>query len=147
MRTYQYTTSPYTMTKELSAHLYNNYLAFSSTVTTNEISSIFMIFGFGNGTDFTIDISIYLMDTGEYNSDHNLVDKLLENLSIDNNIFGYIPVEKLILVSYPEELFANPIFYMVTIYFFNNLYIKSFIDWLLYFPLPSCIFTPAWRHW
>ena len=104
MRTYQYTTSPYTMTKELSAHLYNNYLAFSSTVTTNEISSIFMIFGFGNGTDFTIDISIYLMDTGEYNSDNNLVDKLLENLSIDNNIFGYIPVEKLILVSYPEEL-------------------------------------------
>ena len=34
--------------------------------------------------------------------------------------------------SYPEELFANPIFYMVTIYFFNNLYIKSFIDFCLW---------------
>jgi hypothetical protein len=36
------------------------------------------------------------------------------------------------IISYPEELFSNPIFYMITIYHFNNLYIKSFIDFSLW---------------
>ena len=56
-----------------------------------------MLFGFGNGTDFTIDISPHLMDTGEYLDGNDLVTRLLKNLTIDNNIFGYIPIEKIIL--------------------------------------------------
>ena len=92
------------MAKELSAHVYNNYLAFSTTVYHPAIYSIFMIFGFGNGTDFTVDISPHLMDTGEYIPGNHLVTRLLQNLTINNNIFGYIPVDKIILVSYPEEL-------------------------------------------
>ena len=36
------------------------------------------------------------------------------------------------IISYPEELFSNPIFYMITIYHFNNLYLKSFIDFSLW---------------
>ena len=104
MRTYEYDISSYKINKELAAHVYNGYLGFSSTVNNNGIFSIFMLFGFGNGTDFTIDISPHLMDTGEYVDGNDLVTRLLNNLTIDNNIFGYIPIEQIILVSYPEEL-------------------------------------------
>ena len=104
-RTYEYDISSYNLEKELSAHLYNGYLAFSSTVNNNgNMFSIFMIFGFGNGTDFIIDISPHLMDTGNYTEGNDLVTRLLKNLTIDNNIFGYIPIEQIILVSYPPEL-------------------------------------------
>ena len=103
--TYEYNISPYKIEKELSAHLYNGYLAFSSTVNNNNnIFSIFMIFGFGNGSDFIIDISPHLMDTGNYTEGNDLVTRLLKNMTIDNNIFGYIPIEQIILVSYPPEL-------------------------------------------
>ena len=104
-RTYEYDISSYNLDKELSAHLYNGYLAFSSTVNNDgNIFSIFMIFGFGNGTDFIIDISPHLMDTGNYTVGNDLVTRLLKNLTIDNNIFGYIPIEQILLVSYPPEL-------------------------------------------
>lgn len=104
MRTYEYDISSYVMSKELAAHVYNGYLGFSSTVGTGDKSSIFMIFGFGNGTDFIIDISPHLMDTGDYTQGNDLVTMLLNHLTIDNNIFGYVPIEQIILVSYPEEL-------------------------------------------
>ena len=105
--TYEYNISPYKIEKELSAHLYNGYLVFSSTVNNNNnnnIFSIFMIFGFGNGSDFIIDLSPHLMDTGNYTEGNDLVTRLLKNMTIDNNIFGYIPIEQIILVSYPPEL-------------------------------------------
>lgn len=60
MRKYEFIISPYYYYKEFSAHVYNGYLSFSSTVkqgTSNNCLSIFMIFGFGNGTDFIMDIS------------------------------------------------------------------------------------------
>jgi hypothetical protein len=104
MRSYEYDISPHKMDKEFAGHVYNGYLAFSSTVKNPSIFSIFMIFGYANGTDNTIDISPYLMDTGEYNNVNNLVTALLKNMTIDNNIFGYIPINKIILVSYPEEI-------------------------------------------
>ena len=44
------------------------------------------------------------MDTGNYTEGNDLVTRLLKNLTIDNNIFGYIPIEQIILVSYPPEL-------------------------------------------
>ena len=104
MRTYEYNISPYKMTKEFSAHVFNGYLAFSSTVYDSKFFSIFMIFGFANGTDFIINISPYLMDNGQYNEENNLVKRLLQSLKIDNNIFGYILVEQIKLVSYPIEI-------------------------------------------
>ena len=108
MRSYEYDISPHKMDKELAGHVYNGYFAFSSTIKNPNIFSIFMIFGYANGTDNTIDISPYLMDTGEYKDTNNLVKDLLKNMTIDNNIFGYIPINKIILVSYPEEI----IFYL-----------------------------------
>ena len=109
MRSYEYGISPYKMTKEFAAHVYNGYLAFSSTVDNSGIFSIFMIFGFANGTDFIFNIFPYLMDTGIYDINYNLVNFLLEHMTIDNNIFGYVPVEEIVLVNYPEEiLFYHP---------------------------------------
>jgi len=107
MRKYEYELSPHKFAKELSGLIYynhDNYLAFTSAVDNSGMYSIFMIFGFANGTDFTINISPHLMDTGEYTTGNDLVTRLLKNMTIDNNIFGYVPIEKIILVSYPPEL-------------------------------------------
>jgi hypothetical protein len=104
MRRYKFSVSPYKFTKELSAHVYNDYLAISATLENPGFFSIFFIFGFGNGTDFTIDISPYLVDTDKYDVGNNLVTRLLQDLRIENNLFRYIPVNKIILVSYPPEL-------------------------------------------
>ena len=96
--------------KELSADVYNNLLVFSSTVVSPGSSdqfSIFMMFGYANGTDGTIDISEFFMD--DYiNSNKNIVTELTKNIIIENNIFGYEVKEQLKLVSIPEEiLFYN----------------------------------------
>ena len=104
MRRYVYDISPHHITKEFSAHIYNNYLAFSSSISNSGKYSIFMIFGFGNGTDFILDISPYLKDTDIYQEGNNLVTRLLQNMTIDNNIFGYIAVNQIKILSYPEHL-------------------------------------------
>ena len=104
MRRYVYDISPHKFTKEFSAHIYNNYLAFSSSINNNGKYSIFMIFGFGNGTDFILDISPYLKDTDIYTEGNNLVTRLLQNMTIDNNIFGYVAVNEIKIISYPEQL-------------------------------------------
>ena len=95
--------------KEVSAYMYNGYILFSATLgESNEdpqnIFAIMMIFGFANGTDHTIDISPYLMDTGYYDGESNLYNYLMSNMSIDNNIFGYKKVEKIRLISICDEL-------------------------------------------
>jgi len=104
----------YEVSKELSADVYNNLLVFTSTVvnpgSTSEFS-IFMMFGYINETDETIDIDIseYFMD--DYiNSNKNIVTELIKNknIIIENNIFGYEVKEQLKLISIPEEiLFYN----------------------------------------
>ena len=62
-----------------------------------------MIFGYANGTDNTIDISPYFMDDN-INNENNLITKLIENIHIDNNLFGYQIVEKIKLISIPEQI-------------------------------------------
>ena len=66
--------------------------------------SFLMFFSYPNGTDFYMDISSYVMDTEFYQESYNLISYLLSNRSIDNNIFGYQPVEEIKLVSIPEEI-------------------------------------------
>lgn len=83
--------------KELSVHLYNGFLAFTSTMSIDEnngIYSIFMVFGYANGTDFEMDISSYFIDSDVYSSSKNFIIDLMDKLIIDNNIFGYEKVQK-----------------------------------------------------
>ena len=49
------------------------------------------------------------MDINNYNSDNNLINKLIEGLTIDNNIFGYeIIMDKIKLINIPNQiLFYN----------------------------------------
>ena len=98
-------------TKEISAHLYNGFLAFSATALPPELNSnsdnylsIFMIFGYANGTDSEIDIYPYLTDTDSHDSSKNLYNELIKTLKIDNNIFNYENAGQIKLVSIPEEI-------------------------------------------
>jgi len=110
IRIYQPNLNKYKYVKEIATTIYNNYLAFSSTVILSSSSdeedyfSILMIFGYVKGIDNKIDISPYFMDIDSYNEQNNLISKLIENITIDNNVFGYKIVEKIILVSIPEQI-------------------------------------------
>ena len=103
----------YTPTMQISGFLYNGYLLLATTVITQKENffrdnsqdylSMFMIFGYANGTDSTIDISKYFYNG---NSDYNnkFFWFLLKNLTIENNIFGYFPIKAIKLTFIPKEI-------------------------------------------
>ena len=95
--------------KELSIGMYNNFLLFTSTLSSKTASaedyfSYLIFFGYANGTDLTIDISPYMADADGYDSKNDLVKYLLEHASIDNNIFSYNLIRKIKLISVPKEI-------------------------------------------
>ena len=105
MRFFYHNLPDYIFALELSAFVYNDYLAFTSTVKLyTKYFSIFMIFGYANGTENTIDISPYFTDSNYYDINNNLINKLNEDLIIDNNIFGYIPANKIKLITIPIQI-------------------------------------------
>ena len=96
-------------TKELSVFTYNGFLAFTATLSRGindgeNVFPIFLMFGYANGTDFEINIFPYFSDTGYYNSSNNLYDYLIQTMKIENNIFGYEKLDKIKMVSIPEEI-------------------------------------------
>ena len=109
IRIYESKLYKYKVIIEFTSVIFNNYLAFSSTAVLssatdeNNYFPILMIFGYANGTDNTIDISPYFMDDN-INNENNLITKLIENIHIDNNLFGYQIVEKIKLISIPEQI-------------------------------------------
>ena len=96
----------HTISREISGDVYNGYLIFTCTAKTNDNEySILMIFGYANCTDSTFDdISEYFMDD-DYDNSKNLIDKLLQNVQIENNIFSYsLIATEIKLVTIPNEL-------------------------------------------
>ena len=97
--------------KELSAFVYNGYLIFTATVTpstssnTDDVFPVLILFGYANGTDNEINISPYLIDCDDYIASYNLVYDLVENLTIENNLFNYEKEPKIKLISIPQEIF------------------------------------------
>ena len=101
---------------QISGFAYNGYLLFSSTVTKSspessgaledslEYNSLFMIFGYANGTDEIIDISPYFNDTPNYQEDISFLEYLFGKIKIENNLFGYFPVLAIKIISIPEEI-------------------------------------------
>ena len=94
IRYFSYNMNDYFLKKEMSAYFWNDYLLYipsyyDKNYGDKNTHSFLLIFGFPNGTDFTMDISPHLMDTGYYTNGNDLVTRLLKNLTIDNNIFGY----------------------------------------------------------
>ena len=101
-RRYFFNIKGFPLNKELSLHSFNDYLIF--TMTGGEYFADLMIFGFANGTDSVIDIAPYLIDSPNYNQNLNLLREMYNNITIDNNIFGYVKVEQIKIVSIPEQL-------------------------------------------
>ena len=95
---------------QIKGFAYNGYLLFSSTIKeenyyekSNNYLSIFMAFGYFNGTDNEIDITKYLNKKALDVKD-SFIYFLYDNLKIENNIFGYVPLSALKFVSFPKEL-------------------------------------------
>ena len=114
LRKYSYNINDYIIKKEMSGYIYNNYLLFDMTTilklntmtddSWKNFFSTFIIFGYANGTDSTIDISYLFINADNYNSSINFTSLLNSNITIDNNIFGYIPDDKILLISIPDEI-------------------------------------------
>ena len=103
---------------QIKGFAYNRYLLFASTgIFENELDyilqdqdfndynylSIFMAFGYGNGTDDTIDITRFL-NKERLDGEDSFIYYLYKNLKIENNILGYMPLGLIRLVSFPKEL-------------------------------------------
>ena len=115
IRIFNFELTDFKISKELEAIVYNNYLALSSTIVNKGVTSssdeykysIFLIFGYVNGTDG--EINIYKYTNENIFNNNNLVTDLTENAIINNNIFGYeILKDRIKLVYIPEHiLFFN----------------------------------------
>ena len=101
MRWYLISISNLGLKKELSLYSFNDYLMLS--ITGSSFADL-IIFGYANGTDSIIDISPYLSDSLNYKEDLNLITELYNNITIDNNIFGYIQMSQMKIVSIPEGI-------------------------------------------
>jgi len=64
-----------------------------------------MILSYANGTDSTTDVSYFLKDNENYQNDKSFFDFLYQNLTIENNIFGYIAENIIKLNSIPKDSF------------------------------------------
>ena len=114
IRVYQLDLKEYEINWELASDVYNGFLMLSSTVINlgeankqddNYRFSIFMIFGYANGTDRLINISEYFSYDDTINNENNIVTNVTENAVIDNNIFDYVvSKDQIKLVSIPEEI-------------------------------------------
>ena len=93
---------------------FNGYLLFSATgnIDNNYYNSqnyanyisMFMIFGYANGTDSVVDISKFIFKENNDDEDNNFFMLLFKKLKIENNIFGYFPFGIIKLVSIPPEI-------------------------------------------
>ena len=95
--------------KEMAVYSYKgNFLAFSSTIGPRDndkpYTSFLLFFSYPNGTDFSIDISVYLKDSDNYDPSKNLFSFLLTKMKIENNILRYEKVEKIRLVTIPNQI-------------------------------------------
>ena len=93
---------------------YNDYLLFATTsLKKDDINSserdknylsLFMMFGYANGTDNIIDISIYLENENNNQQNNDFYQFLKNSITIENNIFEYYSENKIKLISIPEEI-------------------------------------------
>ena len=109
VRYHSYFSTDYYFDQELSGFNYNDYLIFTITAVDKKLdydnyTFFLMIFGYANGTDDEIDIKPYLSDIKSFDINNNLVKKLIANINIENNIFGYEAVNKIKLINIPKEI-------------------------------------------
>ena len=104
-RWYYFNINGFNLNKELSLYSFNDFLMLTMTGGSDDHLYVnLMIFGFANGTDSVIDIAPYLSDSPNYNPNLHLIKELYSKVSIDNNIFGYVKVDQIKIVSTPEQI-------------------------------------------
>jgi len=114
-KTYNIEIENYMPKFQISGFIYNNFLLFTSTAIPIEeyynfnddnYLSMFMIFGYPNGTDIIVDDISFLFYSDDDSPivDFPFYDFLLDGLTIENNIFNYIQADIIKLVSLPDEL-------------------------------------------
>ena len=107
----------YTPTMQISGFSYNGYLLLAANVMKKDDNcnycfnkdfpdyfSMFMIFGYANGTDSIIDTSELFYNENPQATNIKLFWYLYNNLRIENNIFGYVPKKEIKLTFIPEEI-------------------------------------------
>jgi len=89
---------------QISGFSYNDHLMLSAaTIKNSKPISLFMIFGYSKGTDKELDNrGLEYIQIAETNDD--IFNFLIEDRTIDNNIFGYFPLRAIKFISIPEEL-------------------------------------------
>ena len=104
----------YTPTR-IKAFNFNGFLLFSSSglfniedyfynkENFNNYLSMFMVLGYSNGTDTTINISKFIFKEN-HRIENNFFTFLYKNFTIENNFFGYQPFNLIKLVSVPKEI-------------------------------------------
>ena len=82
---------------DIKASLYRNFVSYAFSFCrdencqneeTDEYYSGFLIFSYSNSTDYSLDIEKYLIDYNDIKIDNILID-LNENITIENNLFGF----------------------------------------------------------
>ena len=106
----------YIIYREITSILYNDFLTLSMSVcrtypcdeenVDSNFFSFLIIFGYINGTNSNVNISQYLSEFNDINkiNGSNIIDDLLENINIDNNLFGYEYQKKIKLTDISDEL-------------------------------------------
>ena len=115
IREYNVTIESYKFHKDITAGIYNNYLCFSVMVykdrpKQDELVSLLMMIGYLNDTNIGNNYTINIYDYFSNEDNNNIVIEIIsglnvENIEIENNIFGYeISKENIRLVEIPEEI-------------------------------------------
>ena len=115
---YSFDLGNYIPKMQISVFFHNSFLLFSSTAMQREdllnneeeinYFSMIMIFGYPNGTDCTLESTENFFIDEEFDLEQipsfHLFEFLIQNFTIENNIFGYEPIYIIKLVSIPEEI-------------------------------------------
>lgn len=98
----------YSLQNEIAAFVYNGFLAFSGTysVEGTDYNSVLAFFGYPYGIDTTINLYPYLNNVSTFStdSDKNLYTYLMDNMHLENNIFGYEPFDCINLITIPGQI-------------------------------------------
>ena len=100
---------------DLSSIMFNNYLVISMSVCnslqcdnkdTDYFFTSLLFFSYFNNSDFNINITSYFsnIESDEYDDNDDITIPFPKNSKIDNNIFGYQILEKIKIISIPNEI-------------------------------------------
>ena len=132
----------YKIFSDISSIMFNNYLTLSMSVCNSlkcdnefedQFFSILLFFNYINGSDYYINITSYFENQENTDNDNDdIIIPFPDVYQIDNNIFGYLIIHKIKIISLPKEikLFCKGIFVQQSELYVGN-EINSYIDLII----------------